>query len=1142
MSLPTTAFSIFSARLTLRTLIFVLCLIAVSAWGIRDVARAQPLPDPPPVPPSTVAVAPLANLTGDGGLDWIGVGLQDRLSREVQRFSTARVLDLQELVQQARELPATLAGIGPDRLIALAGQLGANGVVAGDYRGTGQQITITLTLLDVSAKRVLASQSTAGSPAQIDAQARRTLGEMTRSLSTLFPPRATPVGAGAASVPPGALAAQAQGITATAESLLGGGVEALRRAVAQFRQAAQAAPSDGETWYRLGECQVRLGEFEEARQSLARGLDLARAAGDGSLELAALAMVGESYLLQGRAALAEPTFDEILRLARQAGDWPGQIAAVYGLASALHLRGEPERAREVLGRALALARATGNRRAEARLLNHLGVLHVSLGEYGPARQYLGQAVSLAQAIGERTTERMGLNNLSVIAIRQGAYREAREALDKVLGITRALGDRRGEALAKKNIGQVEAFRGAYAAALPILEEALALTRTVVAPLNEVEVLQILGMVHVAQEAYPEAQAAYERGLGLARTHKVPGFEALMLHNLGQVAVRRMALDEAKRYEEAALAITQKVTTPRVQVLALHGLGEVELLRGDYAASRALFGQAAAVATRLGHTETLWQIHYGLGRVHEAQGDAQAALAEYRQAVTIVTGLTGQFGAEEERLVFLSHRMAVYDALTRLLLRLHEQESSRGYDREAWAILEAKRGRMAGEALTAVRPTLRDGRAQAESEQARATLDQALAVERALRTEQSKGPETQRSERVQSLTAQLAQTKAEYRTQVQAFLARYPRYKTQFVDQKSVDPEVLAKYANRLPAGTLAVQYFAAPDALYLFVVAPGGRFQVKRQAVAQAELYELVRRYRKFIERGAARPLSWKDDGSDKYRRDILPLKEIGQQLAAHLLAPIQAELAAHPHLILIPNDLLLYLPIHALPRPQPDGSSRFLAETHRVSYVTQLELADLLLPAAPAADPPLLALANPDGSLPAASREVRELRRIRAEVRTLDGAAATKEQFLALAATFPDLHLATHGILDPQRPERSYLLMAGADESSQRLGIDEIAGLSLPGGLAVLSACETALGEQVPGAALITLAAAFSQAGSQSILASLWKVHDAATRDFMIAFYGSLSKTGRAGALQQAQRTLIQRDATAHPFYWAPFILIGGR
>ena len=80
-----------------------------------------------------------------------------------------------------------------------------------------------------------------------------------------------------------------------------------------------------------------------------------------------------------------------------------------------------------------------------------------------------------------------------------------------------------------------------------------------------------------------------------------------------------------------------------------------------------------------------------------------------------------------------------------------------------------------------------------------------------------------------------------------------------------------------------------------------------------------------------------------------------------------------------------------------------------------------------------------------------------------------------------------------------------------------------------------------MPGAALITLAAAFSQAGAEAIIASLWKVNDASTRDFMVTFHQQLS-LGQAVALQRAQLAVLRDPATAHPFYWAAFILIGAR
>ena len=578
--------------------------------------------------------------------------------------------------------------------------------------------------------------------------------------------------------------------------------------------------------------------------------------------------------------------------------------------------------------------------------------------------------------------------------------------------------------------------------------------------------------------------------------------------------------------------------------SLNGLGWLLWVMGDYRSARPVVERALVIARGADAPELRWRSALGLGRIHEREGRPIEAIAMYQEAMRTVEKQAGQFGEEGSRTTYLQaeNRLAVYDNLARLLLKLHEQDSTKGYDREAVAVLEARKGRIVAEALGAARPKLQDPKAREEAEKAQAKQDRVLALEEALREEQARAPKEQQSEKVQNLTALLAQTKGEYLAQVQAFLARYPQYKSQFVDQQTVDPKLLAKFADRLPAGTLAVQYFASPDALYIFVVAPGGQFQVRSQAVSQADLYELIRQYRQYVERGASQRLSWSDDGSEGYRRDVAPLKELAQRLATHLLGPIEAELKKSRNLVLIPNDLLLYMPIHALTRAQPDGSVRFLAETHAISTLTQLELVDLLSPTQPAANTPLLALANPDGTLPGASREVRALQRARPAVTALEGPQATKAQFLSLVGQFPDLHLATHGVLDPERPERSYLLMAGPEETGQRLGIAEIAGLSLRNGLTILSACETAVGEQVPGAALITLAAAFSQAGAQSIVASLWKVNDAATRDFMVAFHRAVGTTGRAAAFQQAQVAVLSIPHTAHPYYWAPFILIGGR
>ncbi len=763
--------------------------------------------------------------------------------------------------------------------------------------------------------------------------------------------------------------------------------------------------------------------------------------------------------------------------------------------------------------------------------------------------------TLADREKQPTPERVGdgLYQLGEVLRLNGKYAEAKTAYERALKIYEPLvGSIPGMVVfTRARLADVLMEMGDFPAAKPILDSALALAEKELSPTDfrTAFVLAALGRYHDAVGDYSSAKAFFDRALKIRQTTRGSN-SASVAGNLQQLANLQLKTGDyaaARPLLERALAIREKVRGSDHPDVAqtLSYLAMVLEKNGDAAGAKKSYERALAIVRTNAQPETRRRAAFGLGRINEQENRLTEALALYRESVRMLEDSSGQFEQESQQALYLQagDKLAVYDALARLLLKLHEQDGTKGYDKEAWAVLEAKKGRVVAEVLTAGNTKFQDPEARKEIEAAKSAQDQAAAFQRELLEEQAKPAEEQLPEKVKNLTTLLAQTKGDYLKQVQTFLTRYPQYRTQFVDQQSVDPRALAKFADRLPEGTLAVQFFPSPDALYLFVVAPGGHFQVKHQAVAQVELYKLIKEYRQYLERAATQRLPWTDDGSEAYRREVIPFKELTRKLSSYLLGPIATELNGHKNLVLIPNDLLLYLPIHALTHTLADGSSRVLTETHVISYLTQLELADIINPGKPRPDAPLLALANPDGSLPAASREIREIGKIRPGVTALDGEQATKERFLSLAGKFPDLHLATHGVLDPEHPERSYLLMAGADEVSQRLTIAEIAGLRLePHGIAILSACETAVGEQIPGAALITMAAAFSQAGSQSILASLWEVEDVATRDLMIAFHGALAKTGRATALQQAQLTVLKNSATAHPYYWAPFILIGAR
>ncbi|HZI06073.1 MAG TPA: CHAT domain-containing tetratricopeptide repeat protein, partial [Archangium sp.] len=218
----------------------------------------------------------------------------------------------------------------------------------------------------------------------------------------------------------------------------------------------------------------------------------------------------------------------------------------------------------------------------------------------------------------------------------------------------------------------------------------------------------------------------------------------------------------------------------------------------------------------------------------------------------------------------------------------------------------------------------------------------------------------------------------------------------------------------------------------------------------------------------------------------------------------------------------------------------------------------------------------KPWSSLPGTRKEAEAIHRLLPRARLFLGPDATKEALLKLAAPGV-LHIATHGFfleddstapatravkhVDPvdgfgpeRRPRepllRSGLVLAGARGEVGEAGARgreeslvtalELAGLDLWGTqLVVLSACDTGRGDIKLGQGVYGLRRALMVAGAETLVMSLWKVNDETTRELMEEYYGGLlAGKGRATALREAMRAL--REKQPHPYYWAPFIVLG--
>jgi len=254
---------------------------------------------------------------------------------------------------------------------------------------------------------------------------------------------------------------------------------------------------------------------------------------------------------------------------------------------------------------------------------------------------------------------------------------------------------------------------------------------------------------------------------------------------------------------------------------------------------------------------------------------------------------------------------------------------------------------------------------------------------------------------------------------------------------------------------------------------------------------------------------------------------------------------------IIIPAGRLHYLPFEAL----VDSHDRYLVELYDVSYapsVTTLEI--LQEPGLSTSDDQVVAFGDPQFADPGFV----PLKYSRDEVQVLTDLFGTDrvqsrlgDQATEIAFRNTDfdnvryVHLATHGMCNERRPDRSALLMA-EDTSEPGTGLlhpDEIAALEIPVELVFLSACRSGSGLSYPGEGVLSLAQPFFVAGASSVVASYWNINDRVAVDIVDSFYSGLGdgKT-KAAALAEAKRALIssERKLYHHPYFWAPFVLIG--
>lgn len=341
---------------------------------------------------------------------------------------------------------------------------------------------------------------------------------------------------------------------------------------------------------------------------------------------------------------------------------------------------------------------------------------------------------------------------------------------------------------------------------------------------------------------------------------------------------------------------------------------------------------------------------------------------------------------------------------------------------------------------------------------------------------------------------------------------------QFASLRTVSAPEIAKLQSHLEADEAILEYYGYDDDYYVFVMTQEG---VVGTRIDGSSLLADINAFRATIQNP--------EDST---------YLEKGGALYNQLVQPVTGYLTNVKSLTIVPHGPMHYLPFSAL-----SNGNGFLIDHYELRILPSASVLSFIGGDRTAKDSTLILgnpdLGDPNMDLPGAQVEAEAIAGKLSNATLYMRKQASESLIKREGGQYGHLHLASHGVFDPENPLGSGLLLAKDQANDGVLTVSELFELNLDADLVTLSACETALGEITNGDDVVGFTRGFLYAGTDSIVSSLWQVSDAATSILMQSFYDTLNVASKRSSLRAAQLHLKDTEY-AHPFYWAAFQLTG--
>jgi CHAT domain-containing protein/tetratricopeptide (TPR) repeat protein len=776
----------------------------------------------------------------------------------------------------------------------------------------------------------------------------------------------------------------------------------------------------------------------------------------------------------------------------------------------------------------------------ARSLSDLGWLHSFTGRYGEAEALFKRGLEIREKrLGKNHPDVAHiLNRLALLYWNTGRYGEAvglhkrsLEIKEKRLGRghTAVAYTLNNLALLYGTTGRYDEAEALYRRSLEIYEKRLRKDHPEVATS-----LNNLALLFQAIGRYGDAEPLLKRSLEIR--------EKMFRKNHPNVAMSRnnlaLLLLDSGKWEEAYEIFSRQNSKS--------GLGKCHLVKKGFEEAARLFSLSLEKVNKRNPRPVIG-LQIGLGLSYEGMGEYAKSGEHFRGAIEVIEAEWKTLDPEAKK-EFLNakvdlgfSRLEAYEGLARVLLKLGDKESMG----EALRVSERVKSRVLLEMLATreVRGKTPEDEAllRQDREHQRGLMEVRKRIE-ILGEMRQMDQEVPRGEvdRLQSILGQKEKTYGK-------FIEEVKLKNSELSSLISVDPPPYSQIQSLLDPDVDLLEYYTTKEKIYAWLVSRED-IRVYEMGIPEKELKEKVDRL--LLPNMSNRPRKAepvivyvgkeeKETGESEREENRKRFQSVSKELYEAVIAPVSNDIKTK-NLIVVPHGVLHKVPFGAL----TDGSS-YLIDKYTISVLPSASVLEHVVKKTKEAKDKALVLANPKTehvALGFAEAEGRMLESVFPSGETYYREKATETTAKLRASDFNVIHFATHGEFNERQPMQSGLLLAKDDKNDGYLQVHEVFGMDLKAAnLVTLSACETALSKVQGGDDLVGLSRGFIYAGTPSILATLWKVDDASTAKLMEIFYRNWkSGMSKAEALRHAQETVRKMKGYEHPFYWAPFIMIG--